>query len=427
MRKIIKLVIATCLVGLVGSWVIQRLSRRGVAIKNLRKLLGDEWIEENVVSAEPDHALGRWCKKSPESSVIRYTEDLADFALNNGALKCDASRLASKLKGEFVDTIVELGYAVFLAKRGCAVTMEPTAPKTGPDLVAAKDESYYVEVRKIGLDEEHRTVDAATEDVFARLCGMPSRYDIVLSMTNEYVAFSPELKKASRRVASVLKDLEEKKLPEAVLYYHGPNDWVVHDHDVRKVEFDYSDGAKLAAQMQEFERAGKARFVAHFYDSGERRERTHVSVLSRGEDPGPLQADQTYLRLRGILNKKREQIPKSSRGVILIEISALAKLMVDEFTILRTLYGDVLVNPVPAAGGEGFDLDMNRAPNGFFLGTSRVSAVVVETVNVGVEEITFNRTVYPTNNPQARVLHLDELRLFGEIAEGLENLYFEKL
>lgn len=425
-KPVVKFVLVTCVSGLVGWWLIRALSEV-MTMKQLRKLLGDEWIEENVVGAEPRHALGRWYKKSPKSSVIRYTEDLADFALNNGALKCDASRLASKLKGEFVDTIVELGYAVFLAKRGCAVTMEPTAPKAGPDLLVVKEESYYVEMRKVGLDEGHRTVDAATEDVFARLCGTPSRYDIVLSMTNEYVAFSPGLKKASRRVASVLKDLEEKKLTEAVLYYHGPDDWVVHDHDVRKVEFDYSDGAKLAAQMQEFERAGEARFVAHFYDSGERRERTHVSVLSLGEDPGPLQADQTYLRLRGILNKKREQIPKNSRGVILIEISALAKLMVDEFTILRTLYGDVLVNPVGAAGGEGFDLDMSRAPNGFFLGTSRVSAVVVETVNVGAEEITFNRTVYPTNNPQARILHSEELKLFGEIGEGLENLCFEEL
>jgi hypothetical protein len=263
--------------------------------------------------------------------------------------------------------------------------------------------------------------------VFARLCGTPSRYDIVLSMTNEYVAFSPGLKKASRRVASVLKDLEEKKLTEAVLYYHGPNDWVVDDHDVRKVEFDYSDGAKLAAQMQEFERAGQARFVARFYDSGERRDRTHVAVLSLGNGPARLQPDQTYLRLRGILNKKRGQIPKNSSGVILLEISALAKLMVDDFTISRALYGDLLLNPVAGAGGEGFDWDMRRAPNGFFLGTTRVSAVVVETVNVGPEEITFSRTVYPTNNPQAHILHLDELKLFGEIAEGLENLCFEQL
>lgn len=396
-------------------------------MKQLRKLLGDEWIEKNVVGADPQHALGRWYQKSPESSVIRYTEDLADFVLNNGALKCDTARLASKLKGEFVDTIVELGYAVFLAKRGCVVTMEPTAPKSGPDLLVVKDESYYVEMRRVGLDEEHRTVDAATEDVFARLCGTPSRYSIVLSMTNDYAAFSPELKQASRRVAGVLKDLEDKKLPEAVLYYHGPDDWIVRDQDVRNMEFDYSDGAKLAPQMQEFERAGQARFVAHFYDSEERRDRTHVSVLSLGDDPGPLQPDQTYLRLRGILNKKREQIPKNSSGVILLEISALGKLMVDEFTILRTLYGDVRVNLVAAAGGQAFDWDMSRAPNGFFLGTSRVSAVVIETVNVNAEEITFTRTVYPTNNPQAHILHLDELKLFGEIAEELENLCFEEL
>lgn len=38
-----------------------------------------------------------------------------------------------------------------------------------------------------------------------------------------------------------------------------------------------------------------------------------------------------------------------------------------------------------------------------------------------------NRTAYPTNNPQARVLRFDELKLFGEIGEGLENLCFEEL
>jgi hypothetical protein len=110
--------------------------------------------------------------------VIRYTEDLADSVLNNDALRCDTARLATKLKGEFVDTIVELGYAIFLAKRGCAVMMEPTAPKAGPDLLVVKDESYYVEMRKVGLDEEHRTVDAAPGDVFTRLCSTPSQYSL---------------------------------------------------------------------------------------------------------------------------------------------------------------------------------------------------------------------------------------------------------
>ena len=426
MKGVLKLVFATCVVGFVGWRVIRALSG-AVKMKQLRKLLGHEWIEQNVVCSDPQHPLGRWYQVSPDSPVIRYAEELANFVLNIGAVKCDLSRLASKLKGEFVDTLVELGYAVFLGRRGCAVTMEPTAPKSGPDLLVVKDESYYVEVRKVGLDQDHAAVDAATEDAFARLCGAPSRYNIVLSMTHEYTAYSPQLKQAARRVASVLKDVEAKNLPEATLYYHGPKDWVVREQDVRNMEFDYSDGTNLAAQLNEFERARQARFIARFYDSGGQQDRTPVSVMSLGDNPDRLQPDQIYLRLRVILNKKREQIPKNSRGVILLEISDLAKLMVDHYTLSNALYGDLMFGLTPAAGGEGFDSDMSRKSNGFFLGTSRVSAVVVETIRVGVEEITFTRQVYPTNNPQAQALRSEELKLFGEIAPGVGHLCFEKL
>jgi hypothetical protein len=417
----------TCVAGLIGWLVIRARCPRAVKIKQLRRLLGYEWVEQNVVCADPQHPLGRLYRKSPESSVIRYAEELADFVLNKRAVKCDVPRLASKLKGEFVDTLVELRYAVFLARRGCDVTMEPTAPKSGPDLLAVKGDSYYVEMKRVGLDEDHTAVDAATEDVFTRFCSMPSRYSIVISMTRDYTAYSPQLKRSSRRVASVLKDLEAKNLPEATLYYHGPKDWVVREQDVRNMEFDYADREKLAAQMQEFERAGQARFVARFYDSGEQRDRTPVSLLSLGDNPGALQPDQTYQRLRGILNKKREQLPKNSRGMILLEISDLAKLMVNHYTLSAALYGDLVFSMTPAAGGEGFESDMSRKSNGFFLGTSRVSAVVVETVRVSAEEMTFTRKVYPTNNPQARVFLLEELKLFGEIAEGVEHLCFEKL
>jgi hypothetical protein len=45
-----------------------------------------------------------------------------------------------------------------------------------------------------------------------------------------------------------------------------------------------------------------------------------------------VEQDQTYLRLRSILRKKQRQLPKGASGIILLEISDLAKLMVDEFT-----------------------------------------------------------------------------------------------
>jgi hypothetical protein len=59
--------------------------------------------------------------------------------------------------------------------------------------------------------------------------------------------------------------------------------------------------------------------------------------------------------------------------------------------------------------------------------TTRVSAVVIETVEIGVDAVRVSREVFPTNNPQAKVLTLDELKLFGKIAEGHENLCAEEL
>ena len=75
----------------------------------------------------------------------------------------------------------------------------------------------------------------------------------------------------------------------------------------------------------------------------------------------------------------------------------------------------------------GIRLGYEPRPERVFLGTSRVCAVVVETVKVDAQEMKFMRTVYPTNNPQARVLRLEELKLFGEIAEEMEALCFEEL
>jgi hypothetical protein len=93
----------------------------------------------------------------------------------------------------------------------------------------------------------------------------------------------------------------------------------------------------------------------------------------------------------------------------------------------KTLYGDLQMVIRGGPGTEGFPHDMNRKPNGFFMGTTRVSAVVTETVKIVDENVVAKREVFPTNNPQAKVLSLAELKLFGTIAEGHENLCAEEL
>ncbi len=390
------------------------------------ELLGEEWVEREMLCADPRHLLGRWYRKSVDNPVTRYVDELAGFVLNSGAVTCDTARLATKLKGEFVETLIEMDYAVFLGKQGFKVTMEPFAPKAGPDLLGVRGYEYYFEMRKVGVDEVHAAADLASEDVFARLCGTPSRYGILISMTDEYSAFSPQLKRALRVVETVLRDLGEKHVRKARLFYHGPTDYILREGDDVEPDFDYSDGEKLAAQIREFEREKGARFVARFDDTGQENSRTQVGVHPLGSDPHLLEPDQTYLRLRRILHKKRDQLPKGSRGIIVLELSDLDKLMVDQYTIESSLYGELQMTWRAAPPGEDFQVDENRKPNGFFLTTSRVSAVVVERVKI-TDGFSVSREVFLTNNPQAAVLTLGELGSFGTIAEGLEHLCAEQL
>jgi hypothetical protein len=426
MKKWIRLLLATMIAGAIGWGVIRALTRKHT-MRNLRNLFGDEWVEEEVLCAEPEHLLGKWHKKNPDNPVTKYTDDLIGIALRADALRCDLPRLESKLKGEFVDTLTELGYAIFLTGRGFQVVMEPTAPEAGPDLLAVKDKEYFVEVRKVRLDEAHAAADLATEDVFQRLCNTPSRYGIVISMTDEFSAHSPQLKKAVRAVRDTLGSLRARGVQTATLYYNGPNDAQLREGNEGQREYDYGDRENLARQVRDQEWMGNVTFKAQFDDTGQEQPRTVVAVLPLGRKRRLVEPDETYLRLRSILRKKQKQLPKGKPGIIVLEISDLGKLMVDEFTLSRTLYGDLQVIIRGAPGAEDFPHDTNRRPNGFFMGTTRVSAVVIETVTIGEDGVAARREVFPTNNPEANVLSLAELQLFGTISEGLENLCAEEL
>lgn len=393
------------------------------SMKNIQQLLGEEWVSHEILGGEAKHPLGKWHRKHPNNPVIRYVEELAGFVLDD-AVRCDVSRLASKLKGEFVETLIELGYAVFLAKQGFRVVMEPTAPEAGPDLLAVKNAEYYIEIRKVGLDDVHEAVDLATEDVFRRLCSLPSRYSVLISMTAEYSAYSPQLKKAVGLIEDVMTDLAKRRVARATLYYYDSTDYAVQEGDEVQPKYNYRDPEKLARQIRDQQKVQHAPFVARFYDTGQENERTMVGVHSLGAKPHRLKPDETYLRLRSILKKKQKQLPKDSAGLIMLEITDLEKLMVDEVTLSAALYGDLVMN---LRAEPGFPHDLYRKPNGFFMGTSRVSAVVIERCRVSDDDVLVTREVFPTNNPHAKVLTLGELECFGEVAGGYEHLCAEQL
>jgi len=392
----------------------------------MENLFGKDWVDSVVRSPDSQHPLGRWYRKNPENPVGRYVEGLAEFILKSGLITCDVARLASKLKADFTETLSEMGYAVFLAKHGFRVTMEPFFPKAGPDLVAISEHEYFVENRKVGLDEIRAAQDAATSELFDRLCQVPSRFGILISMTDDFAAYSPELKKVAWKVTQVLKDVSERHIKKASLYYFGPEDSMLIEGDVEEPYVDPADPdpdlGRLQLQIHQFERIQKARFVARFEDEGAERDRTPIAVHALGSHPKILQPDRTHLRLRGILHKKREQLPEASRGIIVLELSELEKLGIDELTLLSAMYGDMLATIGANPGAENFETAVSHRRNGFFAQTTRVSAVVWEKTKIVGDNVEVTREVFPTNNPAAVVLTRAELERFGAVVEDLKQL-----
>ena len=238
-------------------------------------------------------------------------------------------------------------------------------------------------------------------------------------MTDDFAPYSPELKRAARRVEQALPEVARRQMKEATLYFFGADDDMLIEGRIEEPHLvDVPDAGQLRVQLARFERVQKAPFVARFFDTGKESQHTNVAVHPLGSNPKVPQPDETYLRLRDILRKKREQLPKGARGIILLDITELDKLAVDERTLLTALYGDMEVTL--RAGEEHFELSHLR--NGFFAQTSRVSAVVVEKTRVAGDDIESIREVFPTNNPATQLLTRAELGQFGTPFEDLNHL-----
>lgn len=387
----------------------------------LQELFGEEWVQSVVRSLDSQHLLALWHRKNPDNPVGNYTNELAEFILKGEFVRCDVSQLANKLKADFVETLVEMGYAVFLGKQGFHVTMEPFAPKRGPDLLACKDGTEcFVEIKRVSLDEARAAADSAAVELFSRLQGTPSRFMVLISMTSEFGTYSPQLKRASRAVEQLLKTLPEKQATKATLCYWGTDEQMLIQGDAEP-KLDYTDAEKVKAQMDQMEQIRSAPFVAQFDDTGAENDHTPIAVHSRNSDPQVPQPDVTHLRLRGILHDKRDQLPRGSCGIIVLELTELEKLGIDHFTLLFALYGDLQLTIARQAEGQQYESAVSHQRNGFFGQTSRVSAVVVERIRIGVP-VEFSREVFPTNNARAVLLTQAELECFGTVVEDLKHL-----
>jgi hypothetical protein len=379
----------------------------------LRKLLGDNWVETEILVDNPVHLLGLWHKKDQTNPWVRYTEELAKVILMSVNIRYDPKILANKIKEQWISTLAEMESAVLLAQQGFAVTLEPTAPQKGPDLQADwEGVPYFVEVRAVGFSEEEDRVNSISKQVFAALSNVPSSYFVNLTVGDGYTPNSTDTNTAIATVIEVLELLEKEKPKNATLYYLPPDGKVLGLRGDVNCRETGSETQKRCREIVE-----KTDFIARFEDRGKQRTGTLAS-LTRKVKPIP-EPDKTHERLKRILQKKRTQLPKNSRGIIALEVSQL--FMLDDFSIESALYGDLLAEFRPVAGPNETigDPSLRRRDNGFFRQTSRVSAIVIHKRGIQSGEVRCKTYVYPTNRANADTIRLSlaELRRFGDLGD----------
>lgn len=377
----------------------------------LRKLLGDAWVEAELLGADPTHPLGCYRKSDPNSPWVPYVEELVKLILTDARIKCLTKDLSRKFKAEYTSTVAEMEAAVFLAKQGFLVTVEPNAPKKGPDLLVEREGvSYFVEIREAGLSWEEDRIQRISKEVFARLGALPSRCSVAITIGEAYTPSSAKLEAAIAVVVEALELVKKREMKKATLYYaHSEGKLLNPGGDA---------GQRFSGSQPHYQRiVDKADFIARFSDVGKDQTGTPVSLSKIPKfPPEPVK---THERLKNILVEKSSQLPKNSRGILLLEVTE--QFLLSDFTIERALYGDLEVSFVPVSGPSEPVGEMTLRSNqrGFFGQTARVSAVVIHTRTLKDAEVQSSWHVYPTNraNPDTIRLSLRELERFGDIGD----------
>jgi len=381
----------------------------------LRKLFGNAWVDAEIVGENPAHPLGRLQKSAPNNPWVPYLEGLVKFIITDKRIKFVPKDLRRKLKSEYDPTIAEMESAVFLAEQGFVVTLEPTAPKKGPDILAEREGiPYLVEIREAGFSWDENRIHSISKEIFARLNIVPSSYSVAFTIGDGYVANSAKLKAAIGVVIDALELLKEKKLRSATLFYAHPNGKLLNPGgdlaDSRGMMV--SGGGKQYQEIVE-----KADFVARFTQVGKEQTGTPATLSRKLQfPPEPVK---THERLKNILIDKCSQLPNDSRNIIVLEVSE--QFMLSDFTIISALYGDLEVG-FPRASGPGEpvgEMITRRNERGFFGLTARVSAIVIHKRVMTKSRIMSSWQVYPTNRANADTIRLSltELKRFGDIED----------
>jgi hypothetical protein len=314
----------------------------------------------------------------------------------------------------FFAAVTEVETLIHLANAKFNLIIEPMYPARGPDFLAEKNTfRCFVEDRSIGPEEHEIGLDLKFEYLQKKLEGVPSRYALHFDIPDQYVVYSPELKRAVHTALRVLKDVENAGKKEAALYYFGNGDYQLLNKNLLVSGYD------LNASEEELEIQSRCMQPGILCVDYQRvSEEPETGLFALGDEARWLQPQS---RIRSVLSSKIDQMVKGERNIIVLDISHAN---VTETNVADALYGsvgfEIGLQPAiqrPAVVGQ------KRKNDGFFRNTTRMQAVVAVRRVARNNSLDTVWTVFPTNNAAAHMrLTIAELQQFGEIASGTKSL-----
>lgn len=320
--------------------------------------------------------------------------------------------LVDKLRNspQFYSALAEVETHVFLHSHGLAIDIEPMAPQAGPDFrVRGETFGAFVEVRTLQNEEWEHKSDLVSAYVYQRMEKTPSKYFIDFDFDDSYQAYQPRLKRAVARAQHVLRDIEQKGIRKATLYYFDEGHFLVRPNgDLRLGEEEAVDRESLELYEKNHTCGFRVQYEALDVDKAD-----NYTIISAGKarwiDPSG--------RLRKRLLEKLDQLPKHERNIVILDWSNCA---MGEHDFLNALYGTLALT---IRIGHPEEMTSRRRGDGFFLSTTRVQAVVGLNRHLAGETPQPRWVVFPTNNPNSSQRYsLEELGLFGDVPDDLRHL-----
>ena len=260
--------------------------------------------------------------------------------------------------------------------------------------------------------EDDSRFNGISNEIARKLDSISSPYSVAVAVGDKYRPRTQPLKWAIEAIVKSLEILKDEKWKEVTLYYSAGGK-LLNPHG----DFRGSVGSSGTIRAKHQVVVDSADFIARFRHVGKERPNT-FAWMARDLKSLP-QADQSHERLKGVLDKKRKQLPKDSRGIILIDRSEL--FMLTDFSIEAALYGNLVVRigapetlGIPLGEATAF-----RDHRGIFGLTSRISAVVIHERRVVDSNVINDWKVYPTDRANADTIRLtlEELQRFGNLED----------